>query len=43
MNPRSTSQPTESDSRRLVSAATLLGWSTARAVHVTVKALALMR
>jgi hypothetical protein len=36
MNPRSTSQPSESDSRRVPPAVTaLLGWITARVKHVT--------
>jgi len=43
MNPRSTSQPTESDSRRCTPAVTPLGWSAARDQHVTVEVLALMR
>ncbi|MGD0430991.1 MAG: hypothetical protein ABSA58_07855 [Acetobacteraceae bacterium] len=37
MNPRSTSQPSESDSRRFLPATiALLGWITARVEHVTV-------
>jgi hypothetical protein len=37
MNPRSSSQPSESDSRRLAPAITSLsGWITARVEHVTV-------
>ncbi len=44
MNPRSSSQPSESDSRRLPPAVTaLLGWITARVEHVTVIPAALMR
>jgi hypothetical protein len=43
MNPRSSCQPTESDSRRLPLAILPLGWIVARAEHVTVEALALRR
>lgn len=39
MDPRSSSQPSESDSRRLPPAVTAsLGWTIARDVHVTAEA-----
>ena len=41
MNPRSSSQPTESHSRRIAPALPPSGWSTARDPHVTVEAPAL--
>lgn len=43
MIPRSSSQPSEYDSRHLPTAVMPLGWITARAVHVSVEALALTR
>jgi hypothetical protein len=44
MNPRSTSQPSESDSRRLLPAVTAsLGWIAARVVLVTAMPIARMR
>ncbi len=44
MKPRSTSQPAESDSRRLLPAViALLGWTAARVEHVTVMPAAPMR
>jgi hypothetical protein len=43
MNPRSSSQPMESHSRRLSLVVTSLGWINTRATHVTVEASALKR
>ena len=44
MNPRSSSQPTESDSRRLVPiVAASQGWSIARVAHVSTRPAAVLR